>query len=85
LLICDALLGVVTGNEPAAIHDSAPGRILLAQDPVALDSYILALISQLRASAGKSAVDSDDPTKTVWLDNAAELKLGTRSYSLVQV
>jgi uncharacterized Fe-S center protein len=56
----------------------------LAQDPVALDSYALDLMNQLRATPpfNMGPVDS---TKTVWIANAEIAGLGTRNYKLIQV
>jgi uncharacterized protein (DUF362 family) len=83
LTIFDALLTVTNGanyNSP----DSALGRILLAQDPVAMDSYGWDLLVQYRASKPNWKVD--DPTiPYAWLNHAQEIGLGTRSYNLVQV
>ena len=83
LTIVDALIALVNGdtNQTANAH---PGRILLAQDPVALDSYALDLMNQLRATPpfNMGPVDS---TKTVWIANAEIAGLGTRNYKLIQV
>jgi hypothetical protein len=78
LTILDALFGVVDGTGPEDPHDKTPGRILLAQDPVALDSYALDLMKQLRTL-------SIDPSKTAWLGNAVDAGLGTSNYLLHQV
>ena len=82
LTICDALIGIVNGVSPDDTYDSTPGRIWLAQDPVALDSYMLNFVSQLRAAAGKGSIDAK---ANPWLDAAASAGLGTRTYSLIQV
>ena len=50
LIICDALVGILLGD-PAARANCQPGRILLAQDPVALDSYIRDTMDQIQATA----------------------------------
>jgi hypothetical protein len=81
LTILDALVAVTNGATQDS-RDYGPRRILLAQDPVALDSYAWDLLKQLRASQNFKA---DDPTPTGWLDKAAELGLGSRNYSLVKV
>jgi hypothetical protein len=83
LTIVDALIAVINGETSAAANAS-PGRILLAQDPVALDSYALDLMNQLRAS-DRGKMGPVDSTKTVWLDNAEIAGLGTRNYKLIQV
>jgi hypothetical protein len=83
LTILDALIGVVTGNGPDDHPDpNPPRRILLAQDPLALDSYVLDLMKQLRALSGVGPID---PNKTGWLAKAADAGLGTTNYSLYQV
>jgi uncharacterized protein (DUF362 family) len=81
LTILDALLGVITGDN-ASFHDCAPSRLLLAQDPVAMDSYGWDLLTQLRVAQGYPADDADIPN--AWLDYAQKLGLGTRTYSLVK-
>jgi uncharacterized protein (DUF362 family) len=83
LTIIDALIGLISGDtdQPA---NAAPRRILLAQDPVALDSYALDLMNQLRA-APPNDMGQVDSTTTVWLDNAANAGLGSRTYKLIQV
>jgi hypothetical protein len=82
LTIVDALITVVNGDTDAAANDT-PKRILLAQDPVAMDSYALALTNQRRAAMKlKKPVDPED---TGWIDKAEALGLGTKNYLLVQV
>jgi uncharacterized protein (DUF362 family) len=81
LTIVDALVAVTTGDTDA-LADAAPRRILLAQDPVALDNYALVLMNQLRASVPYPAVDTK---LTGWLAQAAALGLGNPNYSLIQV
>jgi uncharacterized Fe-S center protein len=64
--------------------DAAPGRILLGLDPVALDSYALTLINQLRAAM----IGRDNPIKaglTDWIAEGARIGLGSTNYSLIQV
>jgi hypothetical protein len=81
LIICDAIRGVLSGP-PSGPSNCIPRRILLAQDPVAMDSYIHVLLNQLRAAIGSGPiVPSPDP----WLDKAASMGLGTRGYQLVTV
>jgi hypothetical protein len=81
LTICDGIIGVISGD-PSSKANSTPKRILLGQDPVAFDSYIVDLINQLRAAIGGGPIE---PVPDPWLDKAASLGLGTRSYQLVQV
>jgi hypothetical protein len=81
LTICDAILGVMLGN-PVSPANCTPRRIFLAQDPVAMDSYVLDFMNQLLAEkGGRSVVPSPVP----WLDRAATLGLGSRSYQLTKV
>jgi hypothetical protein len=81
LTICDAIKGVLSGP-PSGPANCVPKRLLLSQDPVAMDSYILDLLNQLRAALGSSPIaPSPDP----WLDKAASMGLGTRKYQLVSV
>jgi Domain of unknown function (DUF362) len=80
LIIFDALTGVVL-DDPAAPPNCQPGRILLAQDPVALDSYVLDLMNQIEAALGKGPVD---PALTTWLAAAEAASLGSTKYSLFQ-
>jgi hypothetical protein len=81
LTICDAIMGIFSGI-PSGQANCTPKKILLAQDPVAMDSYILDLMNQIRASKNTGPVaPSPDP----WLDKAAAMGLGTRKYQLVQV
>jgi uncharacterized protein (DUF362 family) len=83
LTVVDALIAVING-QTSSIANAAPGRILLAQNPVALDSYALDLMNQLRA-ADRGKMAPVDSTRTVWLDNAEQAGLGSRKYTLVQV
>ncbi|MGA7740313.1 MAG: DUF362 domain-containing protein [Polyangia bacterium] len=80
LTIVDALIAVISGDTSSP-PNATPGRILLAQDPVALDSYALVLMSQLRTAAGMKPLVSSLP----WIDNAAAAGLGSKNYSLIQV
>jgi hypothetical protein len=83
LNICDALIAVVNGDTDAAPND-APKSILLSQDPVAMDSYALALVNQRRALIG-AGLPPVDTNVLRWIDNAAARGLGTKNYSLVQL
>jgi uncharacterized protein (DUF362 family) len=84
LTIVDALIAVI--NHDTQDHsDATPGRILLGLDPVALDSYALVLVNQLRAAM----IGRDNPITpaglTDWIAEAARLGLGSTNYSLIQV
>ncbi|MBI5480731.1 MAG: DUF362 domain-containing protein [Deltaproteobacteria bacterium] len=83
LTLVDALIAVLTGgtSDPP---DAQPRRIILGQDPLAVDSYCLALANQLRAEFAQPPGDIDT-SLLGWLDKAAEMGLGTRSYELVTV
>ena len=83
LTIVDALIGLINGDTDQAAN-AHPGRILLAQDPVALDSYALDLMNQLRATPPNN-MGPVDSTTTVWIANAEIAGLGTRNYKLIQV
>jgi hypothetical protein len=80
LAICDAIKGLTVGT-PENNPNASPRRILLAQDPVALDSYFVDLINELRADIALPL----DTALLAWLDRAAALGLGTRSYKLIKV
>jgi hypothetical protein len=83
LTLVDAIIAVLTGgtSDPP---DAQPRRIIVGQDPLAVDSYCLALANQLRTEFAKPPGDVD-PSLLVWLDKAAAIGLGTRSYELVTV
>jgi hypothetical protein len=82
--IVDALIAAIT-RDTMNSADAAPRRILLGLDPVALDSYALTLINQLRAAM----IGRDNPIKpagiTDWIAEAARIGLGSTNYSLIQV
>jgi hypothetical protein len=80
LTICDAIVGVSSGFPQDGVS-CTPKRILLAQDPVAMESYLVDLMKQILDTHGRQL----DPELLLWLDNAAKLGLGTRGYQLVQV
>jgi hypothetical protein len=80
LIICDALVGVIL-DAPDARANCQPGRILLAQDPVAIDSYIRDAMDQIQASHNAGPVDR---AATAWLENAEAAGLGSTKYSLYQ-
>ena len=85
LNIVDALIAEVT-RDTADPADFVPSRILLSQDPVAMDSYAVVLMNKIRASIGPAPGLPPVDTKLLrWIDNAAALGLGTKSFSLVQV
>jgi uncharacterized protein (DUF362 family) len=79
LTIVDALQAVSLGDT-ADRPDSFPGRIFASTDPLALDRYALDLINQLRATRKQPAIGG---LVTGWLENAYQLGLGTKDYTLV--
>jgi hypothetical protein len=81
LTITDALVGIVTGDTDWP-SDITPKRLLLAQDPVAMDNYALALVNQLRRE--EKNMDPVDETVLGWIDLAHKLGLGNKNYSLVK-
>jgi hypothetical protein len=83
LTIVDALIAEVN-SDTADQSDFAPRRILLAQDPVAMDSYALVLLNQIRASIA-NGLPPIETSVTRWIDNAAAHGLGTTNFSLFQV
>jgi hypothetical protein len=84
LTIADALIGVVEGNTQDP-PDATPNRILLAQDPVAMDNYALDLVNQIRAGRSLAPIPCDKEMDITWIDRAHELGLGNKNYSLVKV
>jgi hypothetical protein len=83
LTIVDALIAEVN-SDTADQSDFAPRRILLAQDPVAMDSYALVLLNKIRASIA-DGLPPIETSVTRWIDNAVAHGLGTKNYSLVQL
>jgi Domain of unknown function (DUF362). len=84
LTIVDALIIVGNGDTASPATDPPARRILLAQDPVAMDSHSLVLMNMIRALMGAGLPPVD--TKVLgWIDKAAALGLGTKNYSLFQV
>jgi len=83
LTVCDALVAVTRGGTSSP-PDTYPKRILVAQDPLALDSYAVDLVNQLRRESGFGLSDID-PSFTEWLQNGYDLGLGTLDYDLVAV
>ncbi len=83
LTICDALIAVTRGgtSSPPNVY---PKRILVARDPLALDSFALDLVNRLR-SESEEPLEEVDPAFTEWLQNGYELGLGTLDYDLVAV
>jgi uncharacterized protein (DUF362 family) len=79
LHVLDALVGVCAGDT-ADPPDCAPGRILLAFDPVALDQRGLELRDAARALKG-----APPGPPAAYLELAAALGLGTRDYELVTI
>jgi hypothetical protein len=83
LTIVDALIAEVN-SDTADPSDATPKRILLAQDPVAMDSYALVLLNQVRALIG-DGLPPIQTSLTRWIDNAEALGLGTKNYSLIKL
>jgi uncharacterized protein (DUF362 family) len=83
LHITEGLKAVIKGDDPTAPADTLAGRLLLSQDPLALDSEAAKLVNALRATNPKLAQLSVE--KLGWLDEAEKLGLGTRNTDLQQV
>jgi uncharacterized protein (DUF362 family) len=82
LTIVDGLVGVIKGDTDSS--DVVPiRRILLAQDPVAMDSYAVDLVNQLRSAADLPAPPVEAELLT-WIARAEALGLGTTKYSLTK-
>jgi hypothetical protein len=80
LHVVDALVAVTAGGTASPV-DTIGHRLLVGQDPVALDSYALDLINQLREekNIGLPALET---TFLGWLDQAHARGLGARTYDL---
>ncbi|MBN2494407.1 MAG: DUF362 domain-containing protein [Deltaproteobacteria bacterium] len=80
LQVLDALLGVCKAdtNKPA---DCAPGRVLLAFDPVAIDRRGI----EIRDEQRFSCYDLPAGYPAEYLDRATELGVGAASYELVRI
>jgi uncharacterized protein (DUF362 family) len=82
LTIVDGLVGVIKGDTDSS--DVVPiRRILLAQDPVAIDSYAVDLVNQLRGAADLP-VPPVEADLLRWIARAEALGLGTTKYSLTK-
>jgi uncharacterized protein (DUF362 family) len=81
LTVVDALQAVTLGDT-ADRPDYLPARIFASTDPLALDHYALDLINQLRTKRKQPGVDTG---LLGWLDNAHQLGLGTKDYTLVDL
>ena len=81
LTVLDALAAITTGGTSAPAADAYPRRVIVSQDPLALDSYALALVNQLRGLKTPPA-PAVDPSLTEWMQNGYELGLGTVAYEL---
>jgi hypothetical protein len=79
LHINEALMAVIKGDTTDP-PDTVTARLLLSQDPVALDTHALALVNTLRQP--KPAVPA---AKLGWLDEAVRLGLGSNKVDLKQV
>lgn len=80
LNILDAL-NTVAFADTSSTSDSAPARILVSKDPVAIDSRGFDLINQVRVAKSQKPVA---PGAVAWLDNADGV-LGLKSYNLVSL
>jgi uncharacterized protein (DUF362 family) len=79
LHVLDALVGICAGDT-ADPPDCAPGRVLLAFDPVALDRRGVEVRDEARAARG-----APPGAPAAYLDLAAELGLGSLEYDLVRI
>lgn len=79
LTIVDALRAVTNGDT-SSLTNATPGRIIASTDPLALDYYALDLINQLRAAPPLRLPAVTTPLD--WMDNAYQLGLGTKGYTL---
>ncbi len=80
LNVLDALIAVTVGGTSSP-PDTLPRRVLVSRDPLALDSFALALVNQLREAKGLGLppVSTD---LTGWLTRGHSLGLGTLAYEL---
>jgi len=79
LHVLDALVGVCAGDT-ADPPDCAPGKLLLAFDPVALDRRGVEVRDEVRAARG-----APPGAPAAYLELAAELGLGSLEYDLVRI
>jgi len=70
-------LRAVTKGDTTDYPDAVPGRLLFATDPVAIDVYAVKLVNSIRALNPKLKPLPTD--KLVWIDEAAQLNLGTKT------
>ncbi|MCC7385865.1 MAG: DUF362 domain-containing protein [Deltaproteobacteria bacterium] len=83
LNVLDALIAVTVGGTSSP-PDTFPRRILVATDPLAIDSCALALVNQLRAAKGLGLPPVDEAL-TAWLTRGHQLGLGTLSYDAKRI
>jgi uncharacterized protein (DUF362 family) len=81
LAVMDCLRAVIDGSGESS-PDDTPCKILVSQDPVALDSRALDVLNEQRANMGLGPIT---PSLTRWLDNAYQAGLGSRTYDLVRL
>jgi len=81
LTVVDALVAVTVGGT-ASPKDTIPRRLFVSADPVAVDSYAIDLVNQLRADKDLGLPDVPSGALT-WIDNAHQLGLGQRQYDLL--
>lgn len=80
LHLCDALRAICDGG-PWGEPQLEPRSLLLATDPVALDTYVLALIDGGRRARGLERV----ARRARYIESAARLGLGTNDSSSIQL
>jgi len=82
LIVCDALRVQYEGGPQDSRHKVLHNRIYVGSDPVAMDSWGLKLVSDLRKEKGKDPIDKRHPTGT-YLVKAEKLGLGV--YDLAKI
>ena len=83
LHVLDALLTVTVGGTSSPM-DTVAHRVIVSEDPLALDSHALQLVNQLRSDKGLGLPEID-PAVLTWLDKAQELGLGSRAAELTSL
>jgi uncharacterized protein (DUF362 family) len=81
LTVVDALIAITVGGTSSPV-DTIPRRIFAATDPVAADSYAVALVNELRGAKNLGLGDVDARLVT-WLAEARARGLGAVDYDLV--
>lgn len=83
LHLTEGLLAVIKGDTSDP-PDATPMRLLLATDPLALDTRAVALVNELRAALTKPAA-ALDTASLGWLAEAGRLKIGESAATLKTV